>query len=44
LKGLIVTADDFGVAVEVNEAVELAHRAGMLAAASLYLGAEREAV
>jgi len=32
---LIVTADDFGAAVEVNEAVEAAHRAGILSAASL---------
>jgi hopanoid biosynthesis associated protein HpnK len=35
LKNLIVTADDFGVAVEVNEAVERAHRDGVLTAASL---------
>jgi hopanoid biosynthesis associated protein HpnK len=35
LKGLIVTADDFGAAIEVNEAVELAHRDGILTAASL---------
>ncbi len=34
-KALIVTADDFGVAVEVNEAVEHAHRHGVLTAASL---------
>jgi hopanoid biosynthesis associated protein HpnK len=33
--GLIVTADDFGAAVEVNEAVEAAHRSGILTAASL---------
>jgi hopanoid biosynthesis associated protein HpnK len=32
---LIVTADDFGAAVEVNEAVEAAHRTGILTAASL---------
>ena len=32
---LIVTADDFGAAVEVNEAVERAHRDGILSAASL---------
>jgi len=32
---LIVTADDFGAAVEVNEAVEVAHRTGILTAASL---------
>jgi len=35
LKGLIVTADDFGAALEVNAAVELAHREGILTAASL---------
>jgi len=34
-KNLIVTADDFGAAVEVNEAVERAHRDGILSAASL---------
>lgn len=32
---LIVTADDFGAAIEVNEAVEAAHRSGILTAASL---------
>ena len=36
---LIVTADDFGVAPEVNEAVEFAHRRGILTAASLMVGA-----
>jgi chitin disaccharide deacetylase len=35
LKKLILTADDFGAAVEVNQAVERAHRAGVLSAASL---------
>ena len=35
MKNLIVTADDFGAAVEVNEAVERAHRDGILSAASL---------
>jgi hopanoid biosynthesis associated protein HpnK len=35
LKRLIVTADDFGAAREVNEAVETAHRHGILTAASL---------
>jgi hopanoid biosynthesis associated protein HpnK len=35
VKQLIVTADDFGAAVEVNEAVERAHRDGILSAASL---------
>jgi hopanoid biosynthesis associated protein HpnK len=35
LKRLIVTADDFGAAREVNEAVEAAHSGGILTAASL---------
>jgi chitin disaccharide deacetylase len=35
LRRLIVTADDFGAAVEVNQAVERAHRDGILSAASL---------
>ena len=35
MKRLIVTADDFGAAREVNEAVEAAHRDGILTAASL---------
>ena len=35
MKRLIVTADDFGAAREVNEAVEAAHRGGILTAASL---------
>jgi hopanoid biosynthesis associated protein HpnK len=35
LKNLIVTADDFGAAVQVNEAVERAHTDGILTAASL---------
>jgi len=35
VKQLIVTADDFGAAIEVNEAVERAHRDGILTAASL---------
>jgi chitin disaccharide deacetylase len=39
VKGLIVTADDFGAAREVNEAVEAAHRQGILTAASLMIGA-----
>jgi hopanoid biosynthesis associated protein HpnK len=39
LKGLIVTGDDFGAAVEINEAVESAHRDGVLTAASLMVGA-----
>jgi hopanoid biosynthesis associated protein HpnK len=36
---LIVTADDFGLAPEVNEAVETAHRNGILTAASLMIAA-----
>ena len=35
MKRLIVTADDFGAAREVNDAVETAHHAGILTAASL---------
>jgi hopanoid biosynthesis associated protein HpnK len=36
---LIVTADDFGLAVEVNEAVEAAHKNGVLTSASLMVSA-----
>jgi hopanoid biosynthesis associated protein HpnK len=39
LKRLVVTADDFGLAPEVNEAVEQAHKHGVLSAASLMVGA-----
>ena len=39
MKRLIVTADDFGAAREVNEAVEAAHRAGILTATSLMVAA-----
>jgi chitin disaccharide deacetylase len=38
LKRLIVTADDFGAAPEVNAAVETAYHAGVLKAASLMVG------
>jgi chitin disaccharide deacetylase len=43
---LIVTADDFGLAIPVNEAVERAHRFGILSAASLMVtgAAARDAV
>ena len=34
-RSLTVTADDFGLSREVNEAVEIAHREGILTAASL---------
>jgi hopanoid biosynthesis associated protein HpnK len=43
LKRLIVTADDFGAAREVNDAVEAAHRDGILTAASLMVGASAAA-
>ncbi len=36
---LIVTADDFGLSLQVNDAVERAHRDGILTAASLMVGA-----
>jgi chitin disaccharide deacetylase len=39
MKGLIVTADDFGAATEVNEAVEQGHLGGILTAASLMVSA-----
>ncbi|MGH6976619.1 MAG: hopanoid biosynthesis-associated protein HpnK [Stellaceae bacterium] len=39
MKQLIVTADDFGLAPAVNEAVEQAHRRGILSAASLMVTA-----
>jgi chitin disaccharide deacetylase len=39
VKRLILNADDFGIAPEVNEAVERAHRDGVLRSASLMVGA-----
>ncbi|MBU6444908.1 MAG: hopanoid biosynthesis-associated protein HpnK [Alphaproteobacteria bacterium] len=39
MKHLVVTADDFGAAREVNDAVELAHGHGILKATSLMVGA-----
>ena len=39
VKHLIVTADDFGAATEVNEAVEIGHRDGILTATSLMVSA-----
>lgn len=39
MKGLIITADDFGAALEVNEAVERGYRDGVLSAASLMVAA-----
>lgn len=40
---LIVTADDFGASIAVNEGVERAHREGMLTAASLMVAGEAAA-
>lgn len=42
-KRLIVTSDDFGVAIAVNEAVEQAHRDGILTAASLMVSGDAAA-
>ncbi len=39
MRKLIVTGDDFGLAVPVNEAIEAAHRYGVLTTASLMVGA-----
>ncbi|HLI96533.1 MAG TPA: hopanoid biosynthesis-associated protein HpnK [Candidatus Baltobacteraceae bacterium] len=39
MRQLIVTADDFGLAREVNEAVERGHREGILSTASLMVAA-----
>lgn len=38
MRDLIINADDFGLAPEVNEAVERAHREGILTSASLMVG------
>ena len=38
MRRLIITADDFGLAREVNEAIERAHQGGVLTAASLMVG------
>lgn len=40
MRQLIVTGDDFGMAVPVNEAIEIAHRDGILQAASLMVGGD----
>jgi chitin disaccharide deacetylase len=40
MKRLIVTADDFGMSLEVNEAVEQAHREGILTCASLVVAGD----
>lgn len=43
MKEVIFTADDFGLSVAVNEAVERAHREGALTAASLMVAGEAAA-
>ena len=40
VKSLIVTADDFGMSIPVNEAIEASHRDGILSATSLMTGGE----
>lgn len=40
MKRLIITADDFGASLEVNEAVEQTHRDGILTAASLMVAGD----
>jgi chitin disaccharide deacetylase len=40
MKQLVVTADDFGAALEVNEAVERCHTRGILTAASLMVSGD----
>ena len=42
-RGLIVTADDFGASLAVNEGVERAHRDGILTAASLMVAGDAAA-
>ncbi|MEE8285398.1 MAG: hopanoid biosynthesis-associated protein HpnK, partial [Gammaproteobacteria bacterium] len=39
MKRLIVTADDYGASLPINEAIETAHRDGILTAACLMVGA-----
>ncbi len=43
MRRLIVTGDDFGLAIPVNEAIEEAHRNGILTTASLMVGAAHAA-
>ncbi len=40
IRNLIVTADDFGASIAVNEGIEIAHRTGILTAASLMVAGE----
>jgi hopanoid biosynthesis associated protein HpnK len=43
MKRVIINADDFGLALPVNDAIVEAHRRGILASASLMVGAEAAA-
>ncbi len=43
MKKLIITGDDFGLSLPVNEAIEEAHRRGILTTASLMVGAKATA-
>jgi hopanoid biosynthesis associated protein HpnK len=43
VRTVIITGDDFGLALPVNEGIEEAHRRGILTAASLMVGAEAAA-
>ncbi|WP_447985743.1 hopanoid biosynthesis-associated protein HpnK [Nitrospira sp. Nam74] len=43
MRKLIINGDDFGLAVPVNEAIEEAHRSGILTSASLMVGAKSAA-
>jgi len=43
VRKLIVTGDDFGLSLSVNEAIEEAHRHGILSCASLMVGAKAAA-
>ena len=40
MKRAIISADDFGLSLEVNEAVEYAHRHGLLSTASLMIAGD----
>src|SRR5262249_25468180 len=40
---VIITGDDFGMSLEVNEAIEEAHRRGVLASASLVVAGDAAA-
>ncbi|MDI2090968.1 hopanoid biosynthesis-associated protein HpnK [Commensalibacter oyaizuii] len=39
-KYVLISADDFGLSVEVNEAIEIAHRQGMLSTANLMIAGD----